>query len=85
MIGQLNGRRCLSGDRRQAIEDLADLPLMRYAHDLLLERIWELRQNFTAYDAAYVALAEALGATLVTCDARMSASPGHHARIDVIR
>ncbi len=70
---------------RQAIEDLLDLPLTRYPHDVLLERVWELRANLTSYDAVYIALAEGLGAALVTCDARISTAPGHHARIDVIR
>src|SRR6266849_8977081 len=50
----------------QALEDLVDLPLLRYPHELLLARIWELRDNVTAYDAAYLALAEALAAPLVT-------------------
>src|SRR5688500_4761122 len=62
-----------------ALEDLTDLPLVRYPHDWLLRRIWELRQNLTAYDAAYVALAEALDSPLVTCDGRIAAAPGHHA------
>ena len=52
----------------EAIRDLADFPLHRFAHDVLLPRIWELRENLTAYDAAYVALAEALDAPLVTRD-----------------
>lgn len=69
---------------REALQDLMDLPLVRYPHDLRLPRIWELRNNLTPYDAAYVALAEALGATLVTCDANIADAPGHHAKIDVI-
>ena len=68
----------------QALDDLADLPIHRYPHDLLLPRIWELRANLTAYDAAYVALAEALGAPLLTRDARLAAAPGHEARIEVV-
>lgn len=56
----------------QTLQLLADLPLTRHAHQLLLPRIWELRHNVTAYDAAYLALAEALGATLVTRDARLA-------------
>jgi predicted nucleic acid-binding protein len=67
---------------RQALEDLADLPVKRYAHDALLPRIWQLRGNLTAYDAAYVALAEALPATLLTGDARLAAAPGHQANIE---
>jgi predicted nucleic acid-binding protein len=69
---------------REALEDLADLPLERYPHELLLPRIWALRHNLTAYDAAYVALAEALGATLLTCDRRISRASGHSARVEVI-
>ena len=61
-----------------------DLALQRHAHDWLLPRVWELRHNFTAYDAVYVALAEALDAPLVTRDARLAAAPGHSARIEMM-
>lgn len=57
------------------LADLGRLPLVRYPHDPLLARMWELRENFTMYDATYVALAETLGATLVTCDARLGRAP----------
>jgi predicted nucleic acid-binding protein len=67
-----------------ALDDLMDFPLNRYAHDFMLPRIWELRANLTAYDAAYVALAEALDAPLLTCDRRLAAAPGHHARIEFV-
>ena len=67
----------------QAIEDLADFPLKRYAHEPYLYRIWELRENLTSYDATYVALAELLDVPLVTCDARLASSPGHTATIEV--
>ena len=69
---------------RQALEDLLDLPIVRYPHDVLLTRVWELRQNVTAYDAAYLALAEALAAPLLTCDGRLASAPGHHARVEVM-
>jgi predicted nucleic acid-binding protein len=69
---------------RMALDDLADLPLDRYPHDFLLSRVWELRNNFTAYDAMYVALAEVLDAPLLTRDKRLAASPGHHARIELV-
>jgi predicted nucleic acid-binding protein len=71
------------GRGRAALADLADFPLRRYPHDFLLPRIWDLRNNLTAYDAAYVALAEALDATLVTRDRHLAASAGHHARIEL--
>jgi len=68
----------------EALDDLDDLPLTWHGHGALLRRIWELRHNLTAYDATYVALAEALDATLLTCDGQIASTPGHHARIDVI-
>lgn len=67
-----------------ALADLADFPVRRYAHDVLLPRIWELRANLTAYDAAYVALAEALDARLLTRDGRLARARGHHARIELL-
>lgn len=70
---------------REAIEDLIDLDLHRHSHTDLLGRAWTLRDNFSAYDAVYVALAEALGAPLVTCDAALGTAPGRAARIEVIR
>ena len=79
LTGELNPTRGL-----QALEDLADFPLTRYPHDLLLPRIWELRHNITAYDAAYIALAEALAAPLLTRDAAFASAPGHHAQVELI-
>ena len=67
----------------EALTDLADFPVHRYAHDWLLPRVWELRHNVTAYDAAYLALAEALEAPLVSCDGRLASAPGHSARVEV--
>lgn len=67
----------------QAIQDLFDLRLTRYPHFVLLARIWQLRNNLSAYDAAYVALAEKLGAALVSRDARLSFAPGHAAHIEL--
>ena len=77
-------RRAGPGRGREALEDLADFPLTRYPHELLLPRIWELRRNLTAYDAAYVALAEALTAPLVTRDAALAAVRAHHARVELL-
>ena len=68
----------------QALEDLADFPLTRYPHDLLLPRIWELRNNINAYDASYIALAEGLAAPLLTRDAALASAAGHHAQIELI-
>jgi predicted nucleic acid-binding protein len=64
----------------EAIQDYLDLRIERYPHDPLLLRAWQLRSNFTAYDAAYVALAERLEATLVTLDQRLASAcpPGLH-------
>jgi predicted nucleic acid-binding protein len=69
---------------RAALADLADLPLRRYPHDFLLPRVWDLRDNLTAYDAVYVALAEALDAPLLTRDQRLAAAAGHRARIELV-
>ena len=75
----------LSSERAEvALADMADLQLNRYPHVELVPRVWELRDTLTAYDAAYVALAEALEATLVTRDARLARSSGHQARIELI-
>ena len=67
-----------------ALEDLAVVPLRRYPHDLLLPRVWELRNNLTAYDAVYIALAEALEAPLLTRDRRLAAAAGHRATIELV-
>ncbi|HVL55775.1 MAG TPA: type II toxin-antitoxin system VapC family toxin [Burkholderiaceae bacterium] len=66
----------------QALADLADFPITRYPHQPFLSRIWELRHNVTAYDAAYLALAEALAAPLVTRDSKLASARGHQARIE---
>jgi predicted nucleic acid-binding protein len=66
-----------------AIVDLLDLRLTRYPHTVFLPRIWQLRHVLSAYDAAYVAVAERLGAGLLTRDRRLAAASGHHATIEV--
>jgi predicted nucleic acid-binding protein len=68
----------------QAITDLLDLRINRYPHFVLLPRIWQLRHNLSAYDAAYVALAEELDASLLTSDARLVSASGHTAQIHVL-
>jgi predicted nucleic acid-binding protein len=67
-----------------ALTDLVALPLRRVPHRPLLSRCWELGDNLTTYDAAYVALAEALGVTLLTSDARMSQAPGLRCEVEVL-
>jgi predicted nucleic acid-binding protein len=68
----------------EAIDDLGDLRLTRYSHHVFLPRIWQHRNNFSAYDAAYVALAESLSAPLITRDSRLASAPGHHAKIRLL-
>jgi predicted nucleic acid-binding protein len=67
-----------------AIDDLMDLAVAREPHDPLLERIWALTGIFTAYDAAYVALAEALGAALLTRDARLARAATRLVEVELV-
>ena len=71
---------CLSG----ALTHLAAFPIRRMPLPPLLDRMWDLRHNITAYDAAYVALAERLQAVLITCDARLAAAIGPTCTFDRI-
>jgi predicted nucleic acid-binding protein len=73
------GQRIDSHRSGQFLAALAALPAERYSHTPLIGRIWELRHNFTAYDAAYIALAEATGSVLYTCDEKLR--KGHRARV----
>ena len=76
--------RTLTASRaEEAIEDLSTLRMMRYPPAPLLKRVWQLRQKLSAYDAAYVALAEELKAPLLTRDRRIAAAPGHTATVEV--
>lgn len=77
--GRLDARRAA-----QSLNDLAWLPLRRVGHLVLLARVWELRENLTPYDGAYVALAEHAGVPLVTADGRLSRAPGVRCAIDLI-
>jgi predicted nucleic acid-binding protein len=67
-----------------ALEDLRSLDLERHAHEPLLDRIWALRENLTAYDVAYVALAEPLDTIVLTCDGRLARAPGVAGRVELI-
>jgi predicted nucleic acid-binding protein len=88
-IAQVIRRFAAAGDiddarGRGALADLADFPMRRYPHELLLPRIWDLRNNMTAYDAAYIALAEGLDAPLLTRDRKLAAAAGHSAKIALV-
>jgi predicted nucleic acid-binding protein len=78
--GALDARRA-----RLALDDLAALPARRARHRPLLDRCWELRDNLTIYDAAYVALAEAIQATLLTGDGRLARAPGPRCPIEILQ
>jgi predicted nucleic acid-binding protein len=67
----------------QAIRDLFDLRVARYPHFLFLPHIWRLRDNFSAYDAAYVALTDKLGATLITRDRHLAAASARVVNIEL--
>jgi predicted nucleic acid-binding protein len=66
-----------------ALTDFGDMVIVRYPHVPLADRMWELRHNTTAYDAAFVVLAEVLAVPLITCDARLARAPGHRAEVEV--
>jgi predicted nucleic acid-binding protein len=78
-IGDLSSQR-----GRAALDVLGAFRIERYPHYLFLSRVWSLRANVTAYDACYLALAEALDAPLLTRDRRLASVPGHGARVEVI-
>ncbi len=78
LSGVLNAGRCA-----EALEDYTDLPSTRHGHTTLLARVLELRENFTAYDAVYVALAETLGAKLLTANARLRLAVESHTSVEL--
>jgi predicted nucleic acid-binding protein len=67
-----------------ALDDLHGLDIERHAHEPLLDRIWSLHQNLTAYDAVYIAVAEALDTTVLTCDRKLARAPGLAHRIELV-
>ena len=82
-------RGCLIGELQpdraaQALAVLSDMRILRHPHEPYVQRIWQLRHSLTAYDAAYVALAEALASPLITRDGRMASAHGHHAKIQLV-
>lgn len=83
---RLTLQRAVAVDRAlSALTDFSDLRVRRYPHAPLLSRMWELRQNLSSFDAAYIALAEALDAPLITADAALARVPGHAAAVEVLR
>lgn len=78
-------QRVMTAERgEEGLRDFAALPIERYPAMGLIDRIWELRANVTVFDAAYIALAEALDAPLVTTDGRLARAPGHRARVEFL-
>ena len=82
--GLVSARKVPERRARLALSDLADLPLSRAPHLPLLDRCWALRSNLTPYDAAYIALAEALDCRVLTADVRLSRAPGVRCDVEVV-
>ena len=76
--GELTADRAVAG-----VQDLAELALSRFAHEPFIDRIWELREMLSAYDAAYLALAEAVAIPLVTCDAALASVAGASVEVEL--
>jgi predicted nucleic acid-binding protein len=74
------------GERRaaQALSDLSELDLTRHPHQDLIDRAWAMRATVSAYDAMYLALGEALEATVLTCDQRLARAHGHGADVELV-
>ena len=89
-VAQALRRYALDGDLKAAeavaaLKDFRDLDLQRHAHEPLLDRVWELRRNLTAYDAVYVALAEVLDTVVLTCDGPLARAPGIGRRVELVK
>lgn len=87
-VAQVLRRYWLSGEltearSQEALDDLNDIPIERYPHEPFIDRIWQLRRNVSAYDGAYLALAEALEAVVITTDRRLRGVPAVRARVEV--
>jgi predicted nucleic acid-binding protein len=77
--------RQLTADRAyDAMEDFQSMRIFRYPHQVFWKRIWELRNNMTAYDAAYIAVAETISAPLLTTDKRLASTQNHSAKIEFL-
>ena len=75
----------IASDRAsQAVDDLEAFPMRRVQHNLLVQRVWELRGNVTVYDAAYIAVAETIQATLVTADEWLASAPGPRCNFEIL-
>jgi predicted nucleic acid-binding protein len=83
--GLVRGRKQTLARAEASLAGLDAVPIRRYPHGAFVGRIWELRDNLTPYDAAFVALAEFLGATLLTGDARAAGAPGIRCSVEVVR
>jgi predicted nucleic acid-binding protein len=83
--GAVRGGQMSNGRAHQALADLAALPLARAAHAPLMSRVWELRDNVSVYDAAYVALAEALDVAVLTADGRLTRAAGARCEFELLR
>jgi len=77
-------RHLLPARASEALQDLAELDVTRYGHELLLPRVWQMRHFVTAYDGVYLALAEVLRAPLLTLDVRLGNARGHRADVELI-
>lgn len=84
-LGRLEAASSISAAEANSLQRrLQSLAILRYPHEPLADRIWELRHNCTAYDATYIALAEVLGAPLITADERLARAPGNNAQVIVV-